>query len=149
MVKKRAEVIFTILLIFTGCAVFSQPAATEPGKIEIIQDSRIPVLIERHILVNATLPGVMEGYRIQIYFDSGNDSKKRAMDVRADFVSRYPGIPAYLSFQEPVFKVRIGDYRLELEADGQVQKIMVNYPNSYVIRDRINFPVLGVKFNEQ
>lgn len=142
------KVILCIALVIGGSGCYAQTNSGKEGTLEIVQDSRIPMLIERHITLNSNLPGIMDGYRIQIYFDSGSDSKKRAMDVRADFVSRYPGIPAYLSFQEPFFKVRIGDYRIKLEADGQLQKILVNYPNAYVVRDRINYPVLGQKSEE-
>ncbi len=141
-------VLISLCLMLWGAGISAQTAAAKEGSLEIIQDPRIPMLIERHISLNTSLPGIMEGYRIQIYFDSGSDSKKRAMDVRADFIGRYPGIPAYLSFQEPFFKVRIGDYRIKLEADGQLQKILVNYPNAYVVRDRINFPLLGEKSDE-
>lgn len=119
------------------------------GKIELIQDPRVPLLIEKHIQLNNVLPGVADGYRIQIYFDSGAESKKRALDVRNDFTNRFPGIPAYLSFQEPFFKVRIGDYRIKLEADGMLLKILTFYPNAYVVRDRINYPHLGMINNEE
>jgi len=145
MGKCISAYIIVIMTFLTWTKGYSQPVSNQEGKIDIIQDSRIPVLIERHIQVNSSLVGVMDGYRIQIYFDSGTDSKKRAVDVRADFLSKFQGITAYLSFQEPFFKVRIGDFRIKLEADGQLQKILIHYPNAYVVRDRINYPMLGQK----
>ena len=123
---------------------FLQPITAQEiqpkGRLEIIQDSRIAALLEKHVQLNAVLPGVMDGYRIQIFFDSGNESKKRAVDIRSDFMGRFPGVPAYLSFQEPFFKIRTGDFRSKLEADGFLQKILPVYPNAYIVRDRINYP---------
>ena len=80
----------------------------------------------------------------RFFFDSGNESKKRAVDILVDFLNRFPGIPAYLSFQEPFFKIRTGDFRSKLEADGFLQKILPVFPNAYIVRDRINFPRIEV-----
>lgn len=82
----------------------------------------------------------MEGYRIQIFFDSGTDSKKRAMDARTEFQVKHPDITAYLSFQEPFYKIRVGDFRYRIEADGYLEKIKNEYPNGFTVKDRIYFP---------
>lgn len=110
------------------------------GKVTIIQDSRIPKLIEKHIALNKIQDGVMDGYRVQIFFDSGNESKKRALETRTDFQMKFPGIPAYLSFSEPFFKIRVGDFRKKIEADGLLHKVGTIYPNAFIVRDKINFP---------
>ena len=112
------------------------------GKLEIKQDPRISSLVQKHIQYNSRQKGVVDGYRIQIFFDSGNDSKKRAMDARAEFQNKHPEMTAYLSFQEPFYKVRIGDFRYRVEADGYLEKIKLEYPNSFTVKDRIYFPRL-------
>jgi hypothetical protein len=136
--------LFTILL-FCILQHLNAQENVQKGKLEIVQDPRISTLLEKHVQLNAVLPGVMDGYRIQIFFDSGNESKKRAVDIRTDFIGRFPGISAYLSFQEPFFKIRTGDFRSKLEADGFLQKILPVYPNAYIVRDRINYPKTEVQ----
>jgi hypothetical protein len=84
----------------------------------------------------------MDGYRIQIFFDSGTESKKRAMDVRTVFQAQFPEITSYLSFQEPFYKVRVGDFRHRVEADGFLEKIKNEYPNGFTVKDKIYFPVI-------
>ena len=111
-----------------------------PGKLDILQDSRIPVLVQKNIYFNTRAKGVIDGFRIQIFFDSGSDSKKRAMDSRTEFLAKHPEMNAYLSFQEPFYKVRIGDFRLRMEADGYLDKIKQEYPNAFTVKDRIYFP---------
>ncbi len=114
----------------------------EKGTLVIHQDDRIPLLVQRHIRYNTHQQGVMDGYRIQIFFDSGADSKKRALDVKSVFSSKFPSIPAYLSFQEPFFKIRVGDFRFKLQADGVLEIIKQDYPNAYTVKDLIFFPAL-------
>jgi hypothetical protein len=47
---------------------------------------------------------------------------------------------AYLLFQEPNYKVRIGDFRTQLDALGYMRKIQVAYPNAFIVYDKINLP---------
>jgi len=130
------------LLTFLLWSFFVVPLCcqAQTGKVSIVQDSRIPKLIEKHIALNKAQEGVMDGYRVQIYFDSGAESKKRAMETRTDFLSKFPGIPAYLAFSEPFFKIRVGDFRKKIEADGLLHKVITIYPNAFIVRDKINFP---------
>ena len=137
---KLILILMTILTCQWCTTGLMAQSKTSPGKVELIQDKRVPALVEKHIALNDAQTGVMEGYRIQIYFDSGNESKKHAMDARSAFIQKHPDIPAYLTFQEPFFKVRVGDFRTKLEADGVLQQLLAVFPNAYTVRDKINFP---------
>ncbi|MCX6271985.1 MAG: SPOR domain-containing protein [Bacteroidetes bacterium] len=112
----------------------------KPGKLVIVQDERIPQLIQKHVLLNSKQNGIMDGYRVQIFFDSGNESKRKAIDSRTEFLSKYPSVPAFLTFQEPFYKVRVGNFRSRVEADGFLEKIHLEYPNAFTVKDKINFP---------
>ena len=84
----------------------------------------------------------MDGYRVQIFFDAGNNSLNRANNVVEKFQLLYPSDTAYVSFSEPYYKVRVGDFRTKLDAEGYLQEVLPDYPNAFVIKDRINFPKL-------
>lgn len=114
----------------------------QTGALVLTQDSRIPLLVQRHIQYNNRQNGVMDGYRVQIFFDSGSESKKRAMEARTEFQIQFHNVPVYLSFQEPFYKVRAGDYRYRIEADGLLEHLKGIYPNAYTVKDRINYPRL-------
>ncbi len=130
------------ILTFVGIPDVICQEAAEKGKLVIHQDNRIPILLQKHIRFNTHQQGVMDGYRIQIFFDSGADSKKRALDAKSEFSAKFPSIPAYISFQEPFFKIRVGDFRYKLQADGVLEMIKQDYPNAYTVKDIIFFPVL-------
>lgn len=124
-----------ILSFFIGYTSYSQ-------KVEIIADAKITSLVAKHIAFNENKNGI-KGYRIQIFFDSGNNSKSNAMSSMKEFTNKYPEIGAYLTFQEPNFKVRVGDFRTRLDAKRLLHKISDEFPNSFIVKENnINLPLL-------
>lgn len=123
-------------------SVASDSSKHTSGNIEIIQDSRIDSIVKMHIAYNKSLEGI-NGYRVQIFFDAGNNSLKKAEAEAAHFQTLFPTDTAYISFTEPYYKVRVGDFRTRLEAEGYMQKILKDYPNAFVIQDIIRFPELN------
>ncbi len=118
---------------------FSQETPNDTGKVEIIQDQKLDELLNKHLHYCQNYR-VIPGYRIQIFFDSGNNSKKGAMSIKASFITKYPEVEAYIIFQEPYYKVRVGDFRNRMEAEGFLEIIIDDYPNAYRVNDKINFP---------
>jgi hypothetical protein len=83
--------------------------------------------------------GVFQGYRIQIHF--GQD-RNAAGQVKNDFSGKFPYLPTYLVYQQPYFKVSVGDYRTKLEAVRCLNEIKKAYPGAFVIKEKINPPPL-------
>jgi len=132
---KRFFVFYLIAFLFT--TIYSQ----DEGNVQIIQDDRIDTLLKRHIELNEQDPQI-KGWRINIFFEAGNYSKRMAIEAKSEFVKKYADVPCYLIFQEPYYKVRIGDYRTKMQAERFLNKIERNYPNAFVVQDEINFPSL-------
>ena len=60
-----------------------------------------------------------------------------------EFNSKHPKIEAYLMFQEPNYKVRVGDFRSRMDAQRFLHKITEDYPNAFIVKDNeINYPNL-------
>lgn len=112
------------------------------------QDSKTTNLISEHKKANAKI-GVIEGFRIQIFFDSGNNSKTNAEQAKSKFLAQHPEVVAYLTFKEPNFRVRVGDFRTRNEARGFLKKIINEYQNAFVIKDEIKYPPLIEVENEK
>lgn len=136
--------LFLILLI-ASFTIFSKAKSQDSiqfTNVKIIQDSRIDSLVKKHISLNEKNMFI-KGWRIQILFESGNNSKNIALKTIEGFNEYFPDIPAYLSFNEPYYKIRVGDYRSRLEAEYYLRKIIRKYPNAiYVKENKINFPKL-------
>jgi hypothetical protein len=125
--------LFLLVFIKTGFAQQEQK-----GNIEIIQDVRIGQLVEKHKALNERQSDV-DGYRIQIFFDSGNNSKKKASDAMQRFIDRYPETKAYISFKEPYYRVRVGNFLTLIESEGFLKKIQPEYPNAFPVKEKIYF----------
>jgi len=111
------------------------------GSLEIIQDERLDWLLIKHSNQSSAHHAI-DGFRIQIFFDSGNKSRTYAYEVRDRFLEKHPGQPVYVSFNEPYYRVRVGDFRTRLEAEGFLRKIRPDYPNCFTITEEINPPRL-------
>lgn len=111
------------------------------GDVKIIQDSRVDSLVQKHIKINGMQEGI-QGFRIQIFFDAGNNSKDNANEVIEVFLNQYPDVSVYLSFKQPYYRVRVGDFRTRMEGEKFLLRIKRKYPNAWVINDEINYPAL-------
>ena len=129
---KTALIIVSFLLL----PVILPAQATGEGKVKIIQDPAIEQLVQKHIKVNETREGI-PGFRIQIFFDSGANSKTKAKTACEKFRRKYPGTGVYLTFISPNYKVRVGDFRTRLDAFRFLQDLQIDYPNGYVVTDQI------------
>lgn len=134
----KSLILFLFIILAFGS--FAQNGA--PGDVQIIQDVRIDTLLARHVALNEYNPDI-EGWRIEIFFESGNNSKRLAIEAQSEFISKYTEVPTHLIFQEPYYKVRVGDFRSRLEAEEFLKEISSDYPNVFVVKSEIDFPKLG------
>jgi len=85
----------------------------------------------------------IEGFRIQVFMDSGNDAVNHAHELIGKLSEEYPQWKAYLSYGQPYYRVRIGDFRNRLEAEAALQQLNHNYKQAFITRDQIAFPELS------
>lgn len=135
IICKNTFCLFFLILISAKVS-FSQ--VEKKGNVEIIQDERIGRLVEKHKALNERQSDV-DGYRIQIFFDSGNNSKKKASDAMQRFMEKFPETKAYISFKEPYYRVRVGNFRTLIESEGFLKKIQPDYPNGFPVKEKIYF----------
>ncbi len=105
------------------------------GHIEIKGDVAVSQLVQKHIELNERVRTI-PGYRIQVASLSGTASKNRAFEMRDRLREAYPGVEAYVVFDEPNFKVKVGDFRTRLDAYVFLQRIRGDFPGT-IIRDNI------------
>lgn len=108
------------------------------GNIEIKGDVAVKQLVEKHIDLNERVRTI-PGFRIQVASLSGTASKNRAFEMKERLKVSFPEVEAYVVYDEPNFKVKVGDFRTRLEAYLFLQKIRAEYPGT-IIRDNI-YPI--------
>jgi hypothetical protein len=128
-----------IFLLMRPCFTMGQNQDSLVAGSEIIQDARVDLLVKKHIQINQAIK-TMDGFRIQLFSDSGNNSKTAAQAVQDEFLAKYPETGVYLTFKSPNYKVRIGDFRTRLDAQRFLNELAVDFPNAFIIADLINLP---------
>ncbi len=145
--RRKAIFFFFLSALFLSFVAYSQDKTginnkderLQEGTITIRQDARISSIIERHIRQNKRKRGI-DGYRIQLFFNSGPAAREQAIRLKADFLSSFPDYPVYILYQSPFYKVRIGDFRTKSNALKVFQEIKKKYPTAYIVKDIIKFP---------
>jgi 1,2-phenylacetyl-CoA epoxidase PaaB subunit len=74
------------------------------------------------------------GYRVQIY--NGPDRNK-AVQIKTEFMRRFPGVSTYISYVAPGFRVKIGDYRNRSDAEGMLREANSMYTPSMIVPDEV------------
>lgn len=92
-------------------------------------------LENKHIAYNQKYPSL--GYRILIFSESGNYSQRASLEAQTEFDLNFPLFPSYLSYEEPYFKIKVGNYRCRLSAYRDLRSLQLSYPNAYIVVDAI------------
>lgn len=113
---------------------------------QLSSEQAIDSLLSLHKSFNEKYINI-DGYRIQIFKGSGNSALENAELLIEEFSEKFNEIPTYISFQEPYYRVRAGNFRTRLDALNSMRLIKSDYPSAFVIQDKIEFVVLP-KYNK-
>ena len=115
--------------------------AQKPGKMTVYKDDRITTIEKFVRSGEESLEGVkIDGFRVLIFFDM---SKSIAEQQKAHFMTLYPEHKAYMDYSAPNYRVRVGNFRTELEAEALKQELIGIFPTALVVADKIQLPELG------
>lgn len=113
----------------------------EKGNVSISQDTLVSQLLNKYYVKNASHPGI-QGFRIRIFFDLGQQSRTSSLDVMDEFMESFPGIAVYRTYDTPYYKVSVGDFRTRDEAMKLHKIIKREYHKAFIVPEWINFPRL-------
>ena len=125
------------LSIFLVWAAFA--FAQSYGSVNVEQDSRIETLISKQRTLYS-LDSSFNGYRIHIFMEIGNEALDNAKKVKSQFERSFPDIPIYLTYVEPYFRLRAGNFRNHVEAEKCLRRIKPRYKEAFVTADMIFRP---------
>lgn len=123
--------------------------AQKKNNVIINKDPLIDSLIARRIALYTEKPttanpntGVavtMMGFRVQIFYGS---NRKQAFEEQDKFRNSYPEMGTYITYKEPNYHLKVGDFRTRLEAQKFLEELRGTYPTLFVFKEKINPPVL-------
>lgn len=133
-----------LFFIISGYAVNAQtiisPELTDDDSDDTLgvvlhADPRINTVLKVQRTASNTQVGYIysgKGYRVQIY--CGNDRVK-ANELKIDFIRRYPSVHTYLTYMQPQFRVKVGDFKTRAEAEKLFEETNTLYGASIIVPD--------------
>ncbi len=146
---KRFFIIISIIAISIA-SYTQQEMIQDTTESYINKDVRVDSLIKLHkkamqaYLLKEDHNGI-DGYRVLIFREVGNNASERIEWEKKKFDNRYPEVPSYKSYQEPWFRVVVGDFRTKLEAEEFLWKIKrrYGYRGAMVVKSKIKLAPLA------
>ena len=77
---------------------------------------------------------IIDGFRIQLM---ATTDRLKVDEAQSLFSSRYPGIYTGWSQAKPYYRVRVGGFSSRTEATNFLQKIKRDYPDAYIVPDKV------------
>lgn len=158
---------FFLLLFLSGCGIVQSSKTTDPKKTEYNEDisgyraqpkqpvvgiedtvittinvdstalpvnDRLNIVLDTAAAYNRATTKYIDGFTIQVY---GGNNRTRAQDYRLDIIRNFPDVMPKMVFEQPNYKVRIGQYYTRLEAQELFRDIKSVFPRAILIPTRI------------
>ena len=138
---KQSFLLISFFFLLSTCSLFAQKlksTTNEDSTFTFVREERYDLLLNKQKEQNLAKQ-TMAGYRIQVYF-GGN--RQKASEVKSEFSSKYPDVPTYLTYQQPNYKIRVGDFLNRFEAQKFMKQLDGLYPTLFIVPDEVKLPPL-------
>ena len=129
----------SLIFVLCFCVSLAGLAQTDSGSIVVHKDPRIDLLMKKQIEINEITTRnsrrSAQGFRIQVI---STNNRTKAMDAKTKIYQRFPELKAYLMYQSPFYRLKLGNFRERSEAEEYLSQIQPIYPTGvYVVTDTI------------
>ena len=127
--------------LFVALLFFAQRdwAQADTSGVVVTKDPRVDLLVRKQIAINEETTREsrrnVPGFRIQVM---NTPDRNKVYDAKVKVYQEFPDWKPYLLYQAPNYKLRVGDFKTEEEAQAAMQQLSRLFPQGmYVIRDLI------------
>jgi hypothetical protein len=129
------KIIWFLLLGFG----LSASAQTDSTSVTIVKDPRINLLVKKQAQINEETTRAnrrtMPGFRIQVI---NTNDRQAAIDAKTKIYQLYPELKAYIQYQSPFFRLKVGNFKTRQEAAEYLSSLTDDFPsNLFIVRDVI------------
>lgn len=125
------------LVLFSFCLfsvfVTAQNNVYINSKILMKSDVNLDKIISLHKQKNEQTDDI-EGYRIQI---TSNNDRTKIYNLRSEVYLRFPDIKNYLKYEQPYYRLRVGDFKTRLEARKYLERVIRYFPSAFIVSDEV------------
>ena len=116
------------IIFFT--IIFSlQSITAQQGNVIIDQDPAIPQLLEQRIKMSKN-NDLGERFKIQLYYGNNQGASSKITSFRSSFDEW----TSEVAYEEPNYKVWVGNFRNRLEADRALMRIKEKFPSAFIFK---------------
>ncbi len=80
----------------------------------------------------------VNGYRIVIFMSNSQSARRDAVTAQENFSLLFPQEQSYLSYENPYFKVAVGNCTSQEEAIILLGRLRSSFPKAFIMRENIN-----------
>ncbi|MBP3550340.1 MAG: hypothetical protein J6J57_01690 [Alistipes sp.] len=102
--------------------------------VQIVEHGDAATIVEQHI--DATSKAV-NGYRIVIFMSNAQTARRDAVLAQENFAQLFPQERSYLSYENPYFKVAVGNCTTQEEAMILLGRLRGTFPKAFIMRESI------------
>lgn len=114
--------------------VKEKPATTPITKIPKQVNSQVDIALDSMAVRNKSVR-YSSGYRIQVFV--GND-RKEVDEAKAFIYQNYPELNTYLTYSQPTYKLKAGDFTSRLDAERYFSFVKQRYSAAMIVSERID-----------
>ena len=103
--------------------------------VQILEHGDAASIAERNLNVE---PQKVKGYRIVIFMKNAQSARREAVAVQEEFALQFPQEPSYLIYENPYFKVSVGNYTTSEEAMEFLGRIRAAFPKAHIAPENID-----------
>jgi len=111
-------------------------------RLRIAQSDSIRVKVNWQAEQNRLSSQKMQGFRVRIFFDNKQTARAESETIASSFMALYPQTAVYRIYENPYFKVTVGDFRTRSEAMRFMLEVRKTYPQAFITREAIAYPSL-------
>ncbi len=97
-------------------------------------NDKVAVLMDTVASVNKNIK-YAQGFRILAYNGS---ERQTVMNLRKSIIARVPDEKDYLTYNQPNFRLKVGDFFSRIEAQQVLNKLVDLIPNAQIVEEQIN-----------
>ena len=120
----------------------TEPDLKTGSTVQITQDSRIYQLFENMATGGVQQTMSISGFRVQVYSSNvQKTAKDEAFKIESNLKTAFPEHAVYVTYTSPFWKVRLGDFKTNADADAFRSLLISKFPSlknsTYIVRDQI------------
>lgn len=149
----------SLLLLFAVCSTvagnaqnienFKQHLAS-PVQIDSLTTVTNTVRITEHgdtstfiVREKADAPKAVNGFRVMIFMSNSQSARNDALAARELFDTSFPKERSYVTYENPYFKVAVGNCTTQEEALILLERVRKLFPKAFIMRENILFEELA------